>query len=214
MKKSLIILLIFVLVVGAFFAGFKLISGNIDILNKKAVPDIVVYEYFSDYIDMDIEDIVNITHNYNSEVHIDNVTVDIRIEHEYGVQERTYILHYQYYSSNDLWELLDEKSTNRTYWDEEKLEDTWTGENENILWQVDIIDLDFINQKVTLSYSVRFLGRSYNNYGDVVGIVYDHNKTYDLSTLSEIYISKKDNSGITRNFTIDYDLTKGIVVYT
>lgn len=205
-RKFVLVGCIIIAVICVFYISLKF---------NKQVPESIISEYiYNDLIPSG--KIISVNHNYNSDTHIDSVTVITNEAYEYGTVDSTYFLEYQYYVSDDLWELMGESKTNEIHWDEEKLENGWTGEDkdDNSLWQVDIIDFDFINQKVTLSYSIRYFSRAYYNNGEPIRILFDHNVTYDLYAGSDIPISKEDNNGIVRDITIDYDLTKGIDVYT
>ena len=205
-KKFILVGCIIIAIVCAISFHFK--------VNKK-VPESIIYENIGDKL-IETGVITDINHSYDSEAHIDAVTVTTTEEYEYGTVYSIHCLEYKYYSSDDLWELISEDSTNEVRWNEEKLEQVWTGEDkdDNSLWQVDIIDFDFINQKVTLSYSIRYFSRANYNYGELKRVLYDHGVTYDLYAISDIPIYKEDQDGIVRYITIDYDLTKGIDVYT
>ena len=200
-KYILVVCIVIIAIICAGFLYFKV---------DKEVPESIIYEYFSNELIENVR-IADIKHNYNSDTHIDTIIVTTKEEYEYGSVDSIYYLEYQYYSSDDLWELLSDDNTKEVHWNEKKLEKLWTGENKDFSWQVHISDFDFVNKKVTLSYNIRYLSRSYYNYGEVESTVNAQNITCDLYDIpSYIITSKADNNGKVREITIEYDLKKGI----
>lgn len=198
MKKKIV----FAICILCVLVGVILFSTN----KSREVPESVIHEKFFYAIGTGSE-VVDISHNYDKDTHTDDVTVVLRTEQEYGIYEYTGYLKYQYYSSDDLWELVYEDSSNKTYWNEEKLKTTWYGDN----WWVEIHNVDNENEKFTCSYQIDYLSDYYYNYGELIGSLIGHNETYGTK-LYQSCIEKKDNMGNSRFVTIELDIHNGVVV--
>ena len=196
------------LVVAAFVALIAIVVVNVD--SKNNVPESIIYEYFSDDLNNGGK-IADISHNYNSDTHTDNLTVIIETEYEYGVRKSTNSLKYQYYASDDLWKLLDENETSKIHWDEKKLETTWQGKDDFSDWNIEIHDVDSETGTFTCSYEVNYYSRYYYNYNYFIGTLSGYNETHSNG---QAFIDKEDSEGTSRFCFIDLSLTKGINVDT
>lgn len=192
--------------IAAIVALIAIVGVNAD--SKNNVPESIIYEYFSDELNNGGK-IADISHNYNSDTHTDNVIVVINTKYEYGVHESTSSLEYQYYASDDLWELLDENETSKIYWDEKKLETTWQGEDDFSDWHIEIHDVDSETGTFTCSYEINYYSGYYYNYKDFIGTLSGYNETHSNG---QAFIRKDDSEGQRRVCFIDLSLTKGINV--
>lgn len=147
---------------------------------EKGVPDSIVKgsDSFADFESYYRVDHCDIAHNVDTVSHTDDVTVTLSQESEYAVTTAVYTLRYQYYKSDDIWELVEESDGSySTALKAESFitEEGWSGWHANteyvgyfnneFYYTIYVKDIDFENSSITMIYDFEF---SNDNFDDLV----------------------------------------------
>ena len=150
------------------------------------VPEILVLasEPFNEYLSAYRPDNYNITHNVNLDLHTDDVTLTLTQKSLYTELTAVYTLTYQYYKSDDIWELISysEGSYSTVLKTENFIKEAgWYGKHTNsstigyfnneFYYMIYIDDIDIENMYITLRYEIEFTNENFENISQTTPVM-------------------------------------------
>lgn len=127
-----------------------------------SVPESLFMKYVDDQLQNYERDHVCLSSDYtitreaDESVHQEAVIIDVTMVYEYFTIMRETSVAYQYYSSDDVWQVIQEPHWSTVYeemhWD--KMLGTWIGSSEYLQYTINIKDIDLENMTFTFSYDI------------------------------------------------------------
>lgn len=125
------------------------------------------------------------THDVDTSLHTDDVTVEFDLEFKYGVEHKTALFEYFYNRDLDIWELQNRDVTKTEYELDSRIESARfsgvTADWNPLQYDITVVDVDYENCGVTISYELETAYKSVSGtttlgYGDQ----YSYSYTVDI----------------------------------